>query len=477
MVQLHFDRNAVTCKIVYYGPGLSGKTTNLEIIHNKAPADSRGEMVSIATRGDRTLYFDYLPLDLGKVQGMDTTFQLYTVPGQIYYNNTRKLVLQGVDGVVFVADSSPNKLQENKESLANLQENLQAIGITVTDIPVVIQYNKRDLPDAMPIAELDAQINTRRWPTFEAVAKDGQGVFVTLKEIGRLVVERINVQQQSPRRRTGNAVPQQITKKSTGSQYSPLPKTITPSASATEPSNAASRSTPAMQPRKARSTYLDANAPTQPIHVDPEAKAANQGAANAPTQLARKGNDAGSGSSSRRRAAVPGAQRRDSESNYATRPMPSPSRAAEDEDNPRQRHLQKAKPPSLSQRRNRNVKELSDLGHTDPHIKRYREEDHSNSGGGSRFFRFLVGLFLALIIGLVVTFVLVIFVPAVNQVIVPLLPDGMQEVLRHQPDANAAASQAQPSGPSTPPSGETATPEGAAAESDNGTPAPVTGEE
>ena len=230
MVQLHFDRNAVTCKIVYYGPGLSGKTTNLEIIHQKAPQDSRGDMVSIATRGDRTLYFDYLPLELGQVQGMDTTFQLYTVPGQIYYNNTRKLVLQGVDGIVFVADSSSTKIEENRESFRNLVENLQAIGLSINDIPVVIQYNKRDLPDALPLNELDAQLNTKRLTTFEAVAKDGQGVFVTLKEIGRQVIERINTNQSEPRRRTGNAVPKEIAKRST----QPLPHAVDP-ATATTP--------------------------------------------------------------------------------------------------------------------------------------------------------------------------------------------------------------------------------------------------
>ncbi|TVR16333.1 MAG: hypothetical protein EA401_01545 [Planctomycetota bacterium] len=448
MVQLHFDRNAVTCKVVYYGPGLSGKTTNLEIIHNKAPADSRGEMVSIATRGDRTLYFDYLPLDLGKVQGMDTTFQLYTVPGQIYYNNTRKLVLQGVDGVVFVADSSPNKLQENKESLANLQENLQTIGLSITDIPVVLQYNKRDLPDAMPIAELDAQLNTRRWPTFEAVAKDGQGVFVTLKEIGRLVVEGINTQQQSPRRRTGNAVPQQITKKSTASQYSPLPKTVTPSASANVPAHDPAKTAPMPQPRKPKSTYLDANAPTQPIYVDPASKAAKQEPAQAPTQLARKSNGSGNGSSSRRQAVAAKKTQVHSDGNHATRPMPTLPERNEDV-NPRQRHLQKAKPPSLSQRRSRNVKELSNLGHTDPHIRRYRDEDDPQPKSGAPFFRFLVGLFLALIIALVITFILVIFVPAVNQVIVPLLPEGLQDVLLHE-HSDAAAPNDQPSGPTAP---------------------------
>ncbi len=205
MVQINFGQREVSCRVVFYGPGMSGKTTNLDIIHKKAPKEAVGEMVSIATETDRTLYFDFLPLDLGQVAGMRTKFQLYTVPGQIYYNATRKLVLQGVDGVVFVADSSPEKMPENLESLQNLRDNLSEMGLKVEDVPLVLQYNKRDLPTAMPVAEMNATLNPMGAPTFEGVARDGKGVFATLKEISRLVIEKLN-KEHAPtanRRRTG----------------------------------------------------------------------------------------------------------------------------------------------------------------------------------------------------------------------------------------------------------------------------------
>ena len=172
MVQINFGQREVSCKVVFYGPGMSGKTTNLEIIHKKAPKDAVGEMVSIATETDRTLYFDFLPLDLGQVAGMRTRFQLYTVPGQIYYNATRKLVLQGVDGVIFVADSSPEKMAENLESLQNLRDNLAEMNLTIDDIPLVLQYNKRDLPQAMSIADINAQLNPMGAPVFEKLNKE-----------------------------------------------------------------------------------------------------------------------------------------------------------------------------------------------------------------------------------------------------------------------------------------------------------------
>src|SRR4029453_10293214 len=146
MVQINFALREVNCKIVYYGPGMSGKTTNLEIVHKKAPEANKGELTSIATEGDRTLFFDFMPLDLGTIAGMRTRFQLYTVPGQVYYNSTRKLVLQGVDGVVFVADSGAGMLQENLDSLKNLEENLNEYGKSLSTLPHVIQFNKRDLP-------------------------------------------------------------------------------------------------------------------------------------------------------------------------------------------------------------------------------------------------------------------------------------------------------------------------------------------
>ncbi len=194
MVQINFSLKEVNCKVVYYGPGLSGKTTNLEVVHQKAPAASVGELTSIATEGDRTLFFDFLPLNLGQVAGMKTKFQIYTVPGQVYYNSTRKLVLQGSDGIVFVADSKRGKINENKESLNNLVENLQEYGMDITTTPVVMQYNKRDLPDVYTVEELNQQINPWGFPYFEAVARDGTGVFPTLKHLAGMVLESLNKQ-------------------------------------------------------------------------------------------------------------------------------------------------------------------------------------------------------------------------------------------------------------------------------------------
>jgi len=192
MVQINFALKEVNCKIVYYGPGMSGKTTNLEVVHQKAPEENKGELTSISTDGDRTLFFDFMPLDLGNVAGMRTKFQLYTVPGQVYYNSTRKLVLQGVDGVIFIADSDPEKLQENIESYENLIENLREYGKDIREVPHVIQYNKRDLPNALPVETLDKALNKFGVPTFEAVAATGEGVFPTLKVLAGMVLESID---------------------------------------------------------------------------------------------------------------------------------------------------------------------------------------------------------------------------------------------------------------------------------------------
>jgi mutual gliding-motility protein MglA len=192
MVQINFALREVNCKIVYYGPGMSGKTTNLEIVHKKAPEANKGELTSIATEGDRTLFFDFMPLDLGTIAGMRTRFQLYTVPGQVYYNSTRKLVLQGVDGIVFVADSSESKMEENLESLENLKNNLAEYGKDIRELPIVLQYNKRDLPDALPVEALNAKLNPWGVPYFEAVAITGEGVFPTLKCLSGMVLETLN---------------------------------------------------------------------------------------------------------------------------------------------------------------------------------------------------------------------------------------------------------------------------------------------
>lgn len=191
MVFFNYTTMQVTAKIVYYGPGLCGKTTNLQFIHHKTAQGTRGEMVSLETEGDRTLFFDLLPIDVGVIGGMKVRLQLYTVPGQVFYNATRKLVLKGVDGVVFVADSQAPMLEANVESLRNLDENLAELGADLGQVPVVFQYNKRDLRNILPVEELDKAINGRAAPHFEAAARHGIGVFETLKSISRLALMSI----------------------------------------------------------------------------------------------------------------------------------------------------------------------------------------------------------------------------------------------------------------------------------------------
>ena len=190
MVSINYSAREVCCKIVYYGPGLSGKTTNLQYVHAKVPNNTRGKLISLATEADRTLYFDFLPINIGTINGFQAKFQLYTVPGQVYYNATRKLVLRGVDGIVFVADSQPDKMDENIESLINLEENLKEYGYDIDSIPMVIQYNKRDLPGVLPVEELNRRLNPKGRPWFEASATMGNGVFDTLKLIIKLVLEK-----------------------------------------------------------------------------------------------------------------------------------------------------------------------------------------------------------------------------------------------------------------------------------------------
>jgi len=190
---VNFTTREITCKIVYYGPGRSGKTTNLHYVYGRVPEARRGRMVSLATQTDRTLFFDFLPIDLGQISGFATRFQLYTVPGQVYYNATRRLVLQGADGVVFVGDSQARQLDENIESLQNLQSNLLELGIDIRALPVVLQYNKQDLPRELILdpAELDDALNFRGVPSFGADALHGRGVFETLKAISELVLKRL----------------------------------------------------------------------------------------------------------------------------------------------------------------------------------------------------------------------------------------------------------------------------------------------
>jgi signal recognition particle receptor subunit beta len=193
MSLVNFAAREITCKIVYYGPGRSGKTTNLQYIFGRVPEPRRGRMVSLATHGDRTLFFDFLPLDLGTISGFQTRFQLYTVPGQSYYNATRRLVLQGADGVVFVADSQARRFEENLESLQNLHENLLGQGVDVRQVPVVFQYNKQDLPPELVLDQpaLDDALNFRAVPSFGADALHGAGVFETLKGVSELVLRRL----------------------------------------------------------------------------------------------------------------------------------------------------------------------------------------------------------------------------------------------------------------------------------------------
>jgi len=223
MSMINYASREINCKLVYYGPGLGGKTTNLEFVYNKVAPAARGKMISLATETERTLFFDFLPVDLGTIRGFKVKFHLYTVPGQVYYNASRKLILKGVDGVVFVADSQIERMDANIEAMQNLYENMTQHGYDLTKIPFAIQYNKRDLPNAAPVAELQASLNPgwpvddhakqrpvadpnrdseflvsqldgqwiERAPYFEAVALTGEGVFHTLKAISKNVVKTL----------------------------------------------------------------------------------------------------------------------------------------------------------------------------------------------------------------------------------------------------------------------------------------------
>jgi len=191
MALINYSTKEINCKLVYYGTGMGGKTTNLIYIHKQLNPTTRGEMVSIATENERTLFFDFLPLDLGTVSGFNTKFSLYTVPGQVEYNASRKLILNGVDGIVFVADSAPDKLAENIDSFKNMASNLAEYNIDLRTIPIVLQYNKRDLPNAMSVSELEEKLNKLKLPYFEAVAVNGTGVFATLKALSKMVLQSL----------------------------------------------------------------------------------------------------------------------------------------------------------------------------------------------------------------------------------------------------------------------------------------------
>jgi signal recognition particle receptor subunit beta len=185
---INYSSREINCKIVYYGPGLCGKTTNLQYVYNKTNPEAKGKMISLATETERTLFFDFLPLSLGEIRGFKTRFHLYTVPGQVFYDASRKLILKGVDGVVFVADSQVERMEANLESMENLRTNLAEQGYDLDKIPFVIQYNKRDLPNAASVEELRKLLNPRQVPDFEGAATNGTGVFDTLKAIAKLVL-------------------------------------------------------------------------------------------------------------------------------------------------------------------------------------------------------------------------------------------------------------------------------------------------
>ena len=188
MTFINYASKEINCKIVYYGPGLCGKTTNLQYIYNKTAPEAKGKMISLATEADRTLFFDFLPLDLGTIRGFKTRFHLYTVPGQVFYDASRKLILKGVDGVIFVADSQEERNEANVESIRNLEYNLHEHGFDLKEIPYALQFNKRDLPTSMPADRMYRTLNYKREPTFEAVATTGQGVFDTLKSVAKQIL-------------------------------------------------------------------------------------------------------------------------------------------------------------------------------------------------------------------------------------------------------------------------------------------------
>jgi len=192
MSMINYASREINCKIVYYGTGLGGKTTNLEYIYSRVNPETKGKMISLATETERTLFFDFLPIDLGEIRGFKTRFHLYTVPGQVYYNASRRLILKGVDGIVFVADSQAARAEANIESMHNLYENLETYGYDLETIPFAIQYNKRDLESIVPVEDLRAQINPLGVPDFEGVAIEGSGVFETLSVVSKMVVKTLS---------------------------------------------------------------------------------------------------------------------------------------------------------------------------------------------------------------------------------------------------------------------------------------------
>jgi len=188
---VNYHTKEINCKIVYYGPGLGGKTTNIQYIYQKTSSQNKGQMITLNTENERTLFFDFLPLDLGEIRGFKTRYHLYTVPGQVFYEASRKLILRGVDGLVFVADSQVERMEANIESLTGLEKNLTEQGYDISKVPMVMQWNKRDLPNIVAVEDLQQQLNKRKNPAFEAIASQGDGVFETLKMISKSVLLNI----------------------------------------------------------------------------------------------------------------------------------------------------------------------------------------------------------------------------------------------------------------------------------------------
>jgi hypothetical protein len=279
MVLVSYSGREINAKIVYYGPGLSGKTTNLEAIFASIPETHKGRMVSVKTRTERTLFFDFLPVNLGELAGFKTRFLLYTVPGQVYYNATRKMVLKGVDAVVFVADSQPDKMEENKESLENLRENLREQGLSLEDIPWVIQYNKRDLPGAVPIEQMEAELNPQRVPSFPAVATRGEGVLETFRAISRLLLKHL-----------AKEIGVQVVTPPKGAEGPLAPAAEEPAAAASPEGAEAAREAPSSQAPETPSP----GAATAPAESRPEAEREAGGSA-APQELPEAKSPAPSG--------------------------------------------------------------------------------------------------------------------------------------------------------------------------------------
>jgi signal recognition particle receptor subunit beta len=192
MSMINYASREINCKLVYYGPGLGGKTTNLEYVYNKVNPETRGKLISLATEQERTLFFDFLPVDLGSIRGFKTRFHLYTVPGQVYYNASRRLILKGVDGLVFVADSQAERMDANIAAIENLYDNLSDYGYDPRQLPIILQWNKRDLQNAVPVEELRSHLNPMGLPEYEAVAVDGAGVFDTLRAVSKLVLKSLS---------------------------------------------------------------------------------------------------------------------------------------------------------------------------------------------------------------------------------------------------------------------------------------------